>query len=747
MDVTDGLTDGKRTILEVVEEQDDPTTTSIKKDERVLEYFSPSSVGKTCRRLAEDNFLNKEGGNPCQYSLTEHGYTIVKKRKELRERRLQEANGGSAPTREELLDTFEEYFAVEEIEQRLAEQGLSSNVFVVDYQHFERFDPGTADALLEYPHRVLDAADTALLRSSVVEAEQMEVRFSNLPKYREKKIREISAEDVGSLVTVPGIVLKASMARPMLVAAEFQCTACGDRVEKSQRSGGEVTSPYKCDCGCRKFKEVDNSRSFATVKILKLQEKPDSPDKKTLKVRVSGRMANEEIITEMNPGTPVQLTGVVEAREKSGNSNEFFDLYVDAIDIDQEQNKWEEIELTDQDRERNQEIVDYGPVRAFQNSIAKDRVIHRDLLKEAFLLYLLGKTETGNLHVLAMGEPGTGKSQLNNWAEQHMPKTVKAVATTSTGVGLTATVKEDKDFGGYVAQGGSLTLADGGYHITDEFDKIEASDVENFNEALQDGLITLNKGDITNLRLDANVSEWATANPREYDYFDPDKPKYAQIPIPPNREATKDRFDVIIGVEAYKANSAEKQDVVDHIMQRDDPAYEDAKAEYTAEELVKFITEASRIDPELTTGAHQQIKNAYFGLLKGGNDTKKLITNRKLEALKRLSIAYARAHLSHEVTEEHAKMACMFFRRSLESIDFTVGEDSFADINPENKTDQRKIREAIEKLREMSENNSASIPEIAEEAELSEDRVEEIVTHEDNRDIFHHVTGDRYGVL
>lgn len=101
------------------------------------------------------------------------------------------------------------------------------------------------------------------------------------------------------------------------------------------------------------------------------------------------------------------------------------------------------------------------------------------------------------------------------------------------------------------------------------------------------------------------------------------------------------------------------------------------------------MKEASRLEPEQTEAAHQRIKESYFGLLRGGVDTPKLITNRKLEALKRLSIAYARAHLSETVTDEHAKLACDFFRRSWESIDFTIGEDSFAEINPTTKTDQR----------------------------------------------------------
>ena len=42
-------------------------------------------------------------------------------------------------------------------------------------------------------------------------------------------------------------------------------------------------------------------------------------------------------------------------------------------------------------------------------------------------------------------------------------------------------------------------------------------------------------------------------------------------------------------------------------------------------------------------------------------------------------------------------------------------------MNPNGKSDQRQIREAIEKLRETAEDNAASIPELHEETGLSED--------------------------
>jgi replicative DNA helicase Mcm len=717
------LTQGHKTILEQINDFDNPSTPDLEEDEKILEHYEPTSISRTLRKLEKNGYVDKQSGRPNTYSLTDDGFTIVKKRRNRRKRRIKKAaeqNNGFQFR--DAVEAFEEYFRIDRVEQRLAQDSLESPIAAINYSDLERFNPDIADKVIDEPEKMIGAAEAAVTRLSAIERE-MDVRFTDLPEYHEKKIRQIGTADVHKLITVPGIVLKASMTRPILVNATFKCSACGERQDREQEEG-KLTSPYKCECGNRHFKTVN--KEFDDVRILKLQEKPDSPDKKTIKVRVFGSMANEEVITEMNPGTSIRLTGIVKAEEPSNKNDPYYNLYLAAVDVDEDENKWADIELTDTDRQRNQEIADTGAAEVFHNSLAVDRVIHRELMKEAFLLYLLGKTDGGNLNVLVMGEPGTGKSMLNNWAEQHFPKTIKAVAQSSTGVGLTATVKEDKDFGGYVAQGGSLTLADGGYHITDEFDKIDPDDVANFNEALASGTITLNKGDITNLKLQANVSEWATANPRNQDYFDPYTPKYEQIPIPPKFDATKDRFDVIIGLDAYESDDDRKEDVARHILNRGTEGYEEAEPEYPPEALVKFVTQASRITPEISDSAEEKIFDVFFALKAMEEDEQRLITNRKLYALKKLSIAYARMDLSETVDESHAKSACKFFRDALESIDFTIGKDSFSEVVTAAANARRDVCDAIEQC--LNDDGTALIGDILDEVDLDEEKVDELIT-------------------
>lgn len=729
------LTEGHKRLVERVHELaeeadndgDNPTTKDLQEDDTVSRYYEADSVRKTLDRLANEGYISVDRGKPNRYNTTEKGFHLIKQAREERDREIRNAKiePDEDITLKKAIDLFEEYFNIDEVEERiLEEQADGRGVFRVDYTNLEKFNPELADHLISNPEEVLEAAKLALNQLATTESE-MAVRFRNLPDYHEKKIRELSANDIGNLVKVPGIVLKASKTKPQLVNGVFECTSCGTRIEKSQ-DGGKLKSPYQCDCGNRRFEIID--KEFASSRILKLQEKPDSPDKKDIKVHVVGNMADEEYVQALKPGTVVRLTGIVKAEQKGRKDNAHYEMYIHAIDIEDEQNKWAEIELTDDDREQNREILEYGPIEAFQESLAVEKVAHRRLMKEAFLLYLLGRTDlNGNLHVLVMGEPGTGKSELNNWVEQNFPKTVKAVGASSTGVGLTATVKEDKDFGGYVAEGGSLTLADGGYHITDEFDKVNPDDVPKFNEALSDRKISIDKADV-NLTLSADVSEWATANPREQDYFDPYTPKFQQIPIPKASGSTKDRFDVIIGVEEYGTDSEQKDDVITHILSRGQDDFEGDEPTFSPDELVKFVTEASRLSPSLSKDVRDRMKEIWFDIKQNeDDDEERLITNRTATALYKLSVAYARADLSEEVREEHVEKACDFYRRALESIDFEVGEDSFTEIQSKEETDTEKVRTALEDVEEENPDDVALFEDIVEESGLAEDRVMEIL--------------------
>lgn len=93
----------------------------------------------------------------------------------------------------------------------------------------------------------------------------------------------------------------------------------------------------------------------------------------------------------------------------------------------------------------------------------------------------------------------------------------------------------------------------------------------------------------------------------------------------------------------------------------------------------------------------------------------------------KLSIAFARSELADTVEEDHAKQACRFFRRTLESMDFTLGDDSFTDVQSSGKTDHEKVKAAVEELIESNDEDLAPIEDIAKETGFPIDRVEDIL--------------------
>ena len=78
----------------------------------------------------------------------------------------------------------------------------------------------------------------------------------------------------------------------------------------------------------------------------------------------------------------------------------------------------------------------------------------------------------GDPHVLIVGDPGLGKSQMLRAAAAVHPRGVYVCGNTASKSGLTVTVVKDPQTGDYALEAGALVLADQGVCAIDEFDKL-----------------------------------------------------------------------------------------------------------------------------------------------------------------------------------------------------------------------------------------------------------------------------------
>ncbi|KAF0289394.1 DNA helicase MCM8 [Amphibalanus amphitrite] len=273
------------------------------------------------------------------------------------------------------------------------------------------------------------------------------------------KVRAVKAASFGRLLAVKGTVVRVSNVSPHCLSMAFECTACFD-VRQHVLPGGQYQLPSRCErCNGTQFRPVKSFKTTRTVdrQTFRLQEfsEEDSAD--------SGRVPRSiecellaDLVDACVPGDIVSVCGVVktfdEPTGKGRNAN------------------------------KNMHLL-YIAVNSISNSLCPAIYGHH-MVKAGLLLGLFGGTTRpaggaqelhvrGDPHVLMMGDPGLGKSQLLQACAAVAPRGVYVCGNTSTTSGLTVTLTREKH-NDYLLEAGALVLADQGTCCIDEFDKMTA---------------------------------------------------------------------------------------------------------------------------------------------------------------------------------------------------------------------------------------------------------------------------------
>ncbi|KAF4517434.1 hypothetical protein B566_EDAN005043 [Ephemera danica] len=173
------------------------------------------------------------------------------------------------------------------------------------------------------------------------------------------------------------------------------------------------------------------------------------------------------------------------SKKRTAGGPSMFQLYLDAVSLSSSKNNagglasTGDIKFNMQDYYAIQEI--HSEPELFRLLVASlcPTIYGHEMVKAGLLLALFGgspRTAQGSgrsdAHVLVVGDPGLGKSQMLQAVTSVAPRGVYVCGNTSSTAGLTVTLTRESG-GDFALEAGALVLADQGCCCIDEFDKIE----------------------------------------------------------------------------------------------------------------------------------------------------------------------------------------------------------------------------------------------------------------------------------
>ena len=398
------------------------------------------------------------------------------------------AQAGNQDLTERFIQFYRNYYR-EEIGTLAQQYPNEQRSLYVDYDELFQFDRDLAEDFRTKPDQMREYAEEALRLYDLpadVSLGRAHVRIENLPESIDIRGIRVHDDHIGKLVSVKGIVRKATDVRPKVTEAAFECQRCGTMTYIPQSDGG-FQEPHECQ-GCERqgpFRVNFDQSEFIDSQKLRIQESPEGlrggETPQSLDVDIV-----DDITGKVSPGDHVTCVGVlhIEQVEQGNEKSAIFDLYMDGVSISIEDEEFEDMNITEEDKREIIELSNREDIyEAMVGSIAP-AIYGYDEEKLAMILQLFsgvtkhlpdGSRIRGDLHMLLIGDPGTGKSQMISYVENIAPRSVYTSGKGSSAAGLTAAAVRD-DFGDgqqWSLEAGALVLADKGIAAVDELDKMD----------------------------------------------------------------------------------------------------------------------------------------------------------------------------------------------------------------------------------------------------------------------------------
>src|SRR5688572_10921867 len=581
----------------------------------------------------------------------------------------------------------------------------------IDYQDLNNSNMDIAIQLSEKPDDILAALNEAVLKVlksihydyAMEIQENLKVRISNYQIH--KTLREVDADVINKLITVPAMIVRSSEVRPLAKQLVYLCRECGIETEANIK-GSVIIIPTKCpNCKNKELMEQDEKCKWTNFQNIRLQELPEELPAGQLPHYVEVTLL-EDLIDSCRPGDRVLLTGIVRIESEKFGQKTVFRLHMEANNVEHLaglDGKSENSNISDQDKFKIEQIAASNDAISKLVSSFAPHIYGLELIKESILLLVVGAVSKkledgtklrGDINMLLVGDPGIAKSEMLIFAAIITQRGLYTTGKGSSAAGLTAAVIHDKS-GILNLETGAVVLGDQGTVCIDEFDKMTEADRGALHECMEQQTCSVAKGGIV-ATLNARTSILAAANPYggRYDFSKNLVENVDPIPVP-----LLTRFDIIHIMKDAKDVEIDTK-IAEHILNIHNQS-NSVKAPISIDLLRKYIVYSKKIEPKLSKEASDLFKS--YDIKMRGIDTDAIdVTARQLGGLIRLSTARARLLLKPEVDKDDAQRAIELYSATLDTLGIDVETGKAVEVKTKTKSDV--FKEHFSELMQFNEN-------------------------------------------